>query len=51
MTTDCMTDRYYVCGADHTAAPVHTRLHDAILGAAVTVLVIIPATLTLISFF
>jgi hypothetical protein len=46
MTTDCLTERYYVCGAENTA-PAPTRLHDTILGLAVTVLVIIPATLTL----
>lgn len=46
MTTDCMTDRYYVCGADN-AASGQGKLHDAILGLAVTVIFIIPATLTL----
>lgn len=47
MTTDCLTDRYYVCRADSAAPGAPTKLHDAILGLAVTVILIIPATLTL----
>ncbi|WP_430422425.1 hypothetical protein [Phenylobacterium sp.] len=39
MTTDCLNPR---CDS---AAP--TRLHDAILGLAVTVIFIVPATLAL----
>jgi hypothetical protein len=39
MTTDCMTDRYYV-SADR-------KLHDAVIGLAVTVILIIPATLAI----
>ena len=37
MTADCMADRYYV-SADR-------KLHDAVVGLAVTVILIIPATL------
>lgn len=39
MTTDCMTDRHDV-SADR-------KLHDAIIGLAVTVILIIPATLAI----
>lgn len=39
MTTDCMTDRYYV-SADR-------KLHDVVVGLAVTVILIIPATLAI----
>lgn len=39
MTTDCLDTCH------HNAAP--TRVHDAILGLAVTVIFIVPATLAL----
>lgn len=44
MTTDCMTDRYYTGHAQDEATATRT-LHDAIVGLAVTVILIIPATL------
>ncbi len=37
MTTDCMTDRYYVSA--------ERKLHDAVIGVVVAVIFIIPATL------
>ena len=37
MTTDCLTDRAYLDG--------ERKLHDAVIGLAVAVIFIIPATL------
>lgn len=39
MTADCLTDRYHV--------PADRKLHDAVVGLAVTVILIIPATLAI----
>lgn len=46
MTTDCMTDRYYA-GIAHDDASAHRKLHDVIVGLAVTVILIIPGTLAI----
>lgn len=46
MTTDCMTDRYYAT-ADHDGASAQRKLHDVVVGLAVTVILIIPATLAI----
>jgi hypothetical protein len=46
MTTDCMTDRYYAC-ADRDGDSATRKLHDAVVGLAVTVMLIIPATLAI----
>ena len=39
MTADCLTDRRHVSA--------ERRLHDAVVGLAVTVILIIPATLAI----
>jgi len=44
MTTDCLTDRYYT-GVARDEASAQRALHDIVVGLAVTVILIIPATL------